>query len=213
VNHGRYEYKFLRRGGVGPFSGIRWPENVWVSVTGPTRSCQRGVHACTVEDLPLWLNEELWVIELGEPIVRGPDKLVAAAGRLERRVDAWDETSALGFARDCTSRVTSRAVDALLSAGLAADGARIRETPEDELESALEPLAQRPGAARPACEYAAAAAASLRDVPFVAAAGAAYAASLTAARAGGPEEQRREREKQAAWLAHKLNLAHPRPAV
>jgi hypothetical protein len=208
-----YAYKFLRGDGVGQFSSFCWSRNVWVSTDGPPRPCRRGIHACTVDDLPYWLGEELWLIELAEPVVAGPDKLVSPAGRLDRRIAEWDSQAALRLARVCASRVTERAVAALGEAGLDADGARIQDTPEQELAAELAHLASRAGRARPACEYAASAAASLREQPFVAAARAAYAASLAAAQAGGADEQREERAVQAAWLARELSLAPERPAT
>ena len=57
-------YKFLRSGRIGPFSGYRWPEpGAWVDASG-TDPCRRGVHACRTADLPWWLADELWEIEL-----------------------------------------------------------------------------------------------------------------------------------------------------
>ena len=86
-------YKCLRAGAVGPFSGFRWPQPAdgapgpWVA-SEPSR-CASGIHACTAEQLPYWLNWELWQVELDGPIVEGETKLVAPRGRLLGRVDAW----------------------------------------------------------------------------------------------------------------------------
>lgn len=95
-------YKFLRSGRVAPFSAFEWPLGAWVEAEPDP--CASGIHACTVEDLPYWLNAELWEIEL-----EGPDrqerKLVAPRGRLTRRVDAWDAAAQLDFRAMCETRV------------------------------------------------------------------------------------------------------------
>jgi hypothetical protein len=105
-------YKFLRPGRVGPFSGARWPApqdgepGKWVR--GPddgTVLCATGVHACTLDDLPFWVAEELWEVELEEPCERQRSKLVAPAGRLVARVEAWDEAAALGFMDATVERI------------------------------------------------------------------------------------------------------------
>jgi len=38
-----------------------------------------GVHACALGDLPYWLDDELWEVELDAPIFRAARQLVAAA--------------------------------------------------------------------------------------------------------------------------------------
>lgn len=62
------------------------------------------MHACTAEDLPYWLNAELWEVEL-DGAVRGERKLSAQRGRLVRRVDAWDGAAARAFAESCAERL------------------------------------------------------------------------------------------------------------
>src|SRR3954453_22728860 len=65
-------WKFLRPGGVGPFSTVPWPAaGTWLSVD-EVSPCSSGIHACRAGDLPYWLAEELWVIELDEPGPLGP---------------------------------------------------------------------------------------------------------------------------------------------
>ena len=81
-------YKFLRAGAVAPFSGVVWPAprggepGAWVRASGALELCGRGVHACRAEDLPLWLFDELWEIELDDPVQPAPTHVVAAGGRL-----------------------------------------------------------------------------------------------------------------------------------
>ena len=57
-------YKFLRAGRVGAFSGEAWPEDGIIEVDGPLEECRNGVHACRADDLPYWLDDELWEVEL-----------------------------------------------------------------------------------------------------------------------------------------------------
>ena len=105
-------YKFLRPGRVGPFSGTAWPApdnggpGEWVRTAeqGPVL-CATGVHACTLTDLPFWMGEELWEVELSEPVDRQRSKLVAPAGRLLARVEAWDEAAALAFMDATVDRI------------------------------------------------------------------------------------------------------------
>jgi hypothetical protein len=110
-------YKFLRPGAVGPFSGLAWPvprasaPGGWVRADTQSPSlCRAAVHACTVEHLPFWMAEELWAIELSQPAAERRSKIVAPAGRLLERVEAWDEQAALDFMAATVERV--RALDA-----------------------------------------------------------------------------------------------------
>lgn len=98
-------FKFLRRGAVGPFSGFRWPVDEWVSGTEPFSACAGAIHACAADDLPYWLQEELWRVELGGPVQRHEHKLAGASGRLVERVTAWDDGRARRFAAACAEEV------------------------------------------------------------------------------------------------------------
>jgi hypothetical protein len=103
-------YKFLRPGAVGPFSGFQWPVEAWVEADEATL-CANGVHACRVEHLPYWIGAELWEVEL-DGAREEYRKLVAARGRLIRRVEAWDDGARAGFAHACAARVRERADEA-----------------------------------------------------------------------------------------------------
>src|SRR5206468_5119819 len=72
-------YKFLAPGSVGPFTGYRWEPGRWVEVHA-LDPCRRGIHACRVRDLPIWLDAELWEIELDGGIVEQDRKVVAGRG-------------------------------------------------------------------------------------------------------------------------------------
>jgi hypothetical protein len=102
-------YKCLRPGAIGPFSGFRWPvpagpePGPWV-LAEPGR-CASGIHACTPEQLPYWLNWELWRVELGGPVTRAETKVVAERGRLVARLDGWSRELRDAFRSACAARV------------------------------------------------------------------------------------------------------------
>src|SRR5947209_16960027 len=97
--------KFLGAGRTGVFSGFAWPApGTWVRTSEPADACRRGIHACSVEDLPWWIAEELWRIELGGEVQAERHKLVAGAGRLVDRVEGWTAELAGGFGRACAWR-------------------------------------------------------------------------------------------------------------
>jgi hypothetical protein len=100
-------YKFLRAGSVGPFTGFRWEPGCWVEAADVV-PCERGVHACRVDDLPFWTNDELWEIELDGDVVAVGRKLLAPRGRLVSRVDAW--TAAASQDLGDTSAARARAI-------------------------------------------------------------------------------------------------------
>jgi len=97
-------YKFLLAGRVAPFSGFSWPVGEWVE-SPDEAACAVGIHACERGDLPFWLMDELWEIDLGEPVERGRHKVVAASGRLVRRIEGWDERTGEDFTVACVERV------------------------------------------------------------------------------------------------------------
>jgi hypothetical protein len=109
-------YKFLRPGAVGPFSALEWPKpdgeapGEWVraDATDPAL-CRTAVHACRLEHLPFWMGEELWEVELEEPVTEQRNKLVAPAGRLVARVGEWDQGAAAAFCAATVERI--RAMD------------------------------------------------------------------------------------------------------
>lgn len=103
-------YKFLRAGGVGPFSGFAWPQP-WPGAPGPwvearpfRGACGRGIHACNADHLVHWLSDALWIIELDGEIAVAGKKLIAPRGRLIRRIEAWDASLAQRFVEACVGR-------------------------------------------------------------------------------------------------------------
>jgi hypothetical protein len=111
-------YKFLRSGRIGPFSAFRWPEpGVWVHATRDLAACKRGIHACRPSDLPWWLADELWEIELDGHVHVDEHKIMAPAGRLRSKIEGWTRECAQQYADACAWRAQDRAVQALTRAG------------------------------------------------------------------------------------------------
>jgi hypothetical protein len=113
-------YKFLRAGAVGPFSGFRWEPGTWVEAEG-LEECRTGIHACRADDLPVWLDAELWEVELAGRIIEAERKVVAERARLTRRVEAWTPACAREFGRFCSRRTRERVGYVPVLAGFVAD--------------------------------------------------------------------------------------------
>jgi hypothetical protein len=64
-----------------------------------------GPHACRAVDLPGWIDDELWLIELDGDVEAHEDVVVAQRARLVRRVDAWDEQAMREFTEDAIWRL------------------------------------------------------------------------------------------------------------
>ena len=99
-------YKFLREDGAGVFSGFRWPlpgggPGEWVEA--PLDPCRSGIHACRAAQLPFWAGRALFEAELDGEILVERRKVVAARGRLLRRIDAWEELRD-AYTRMCADR-------------------------------------------------------------------------------------------------------------
>ena len=117
-------YKFLDAGGVAPFTGFRWPVGDWVEANG-VELCRDGIHACHVRDLPIWMDRELWEIELDGDVIEQERKLVAARGRLIGRLDAWNEGLVAEFGRFCSRRTRRRVGFLPILSGYAVDVDRL----------------------------------------------------------------------------------------
>ena len=101
-------FKFLRAGGIAPFTGFHWTRGTWVSAP-PGGGEGTGVHACRIADLPFWVDDELWRIELdGETFARRT-QVEAQRGRLLERVGGWDPRA---FADVCAQRAREYAARA-----------------------------------------------------------------------------------------------------
>lgn len=198
-------YKFLRSDRTGPFSGFRWPEpGAWVRAGADTDSCRRGIHGCRTRDLPWWLADQLWEIELDGEIQLDEHKIVAPAGRLRSRIDDWTPGCAQEYADACAWRARDRAVEALTRAR--------RRQAADQL-SACTTLDQLLDAARRIAEEIPETRISLTiagDGAVRALSGAsatsAYIAAHAAWRLDGPAAYADERSWQSRWLVERLGL-------
>lgn len=102
-------YKFLREGSVGPFSEAHWPSpGEWLEAVGLLETCVNGIHACSVDALAYWFDDELWQVELDGDTVDEGTVLVARRGRLLDRVAGWPAVSR-AFADHCAQRTRERA--------------------------------------------------------------------------------------------------------
>jgi hypothetical protein len=112
-------YKFLGTGAIGLYSGFRWPTpsstkpGAWMEVAGILELGANGVHACAPDELLNWIDDELWLVELAGQIDKRDGVLLARRGRLLRRLERWNESTARVFVGDCVMRARDAAVDAL----------------------------------------------------------------------------------------------------
>lgn len=137
-------FKFLGAGATAPFSAFRWPVPVdgagdgWVVVHGPLEPCRSGLHLCRPSDLPFWMLEELYTVEVDGPVLEFDDFVVARRARLLRRVDTWGQGLATSFNRDCVRRLRDLTAATLRGRGLdgSADRLQERDTARAVLEAA-----------------------------------------------------------------------------
>jgi hypothetical protein len=105
-------FKFLGAGAVAPYTDFRWPiGGEWVSA--PVDRADVWIHACRLGDLPHWIHEELWWIELEEPLRETRYQVASARGRLRGRVEGWDPPLARKFAEACAWRARDVALPRL----------------------------------------------------------------------------------------------------
>jgi hypothetical protein len=116
-------YKFLRGDRRSPITGFRWPESGWVEATGPLEACRNGVHACRIEDLPHWIGDELWTVEVEGEVQTAPNGVLARRGRLVERVQEWADGVAQEFADDCARRARALAGETATIGERASDAA------------------------------------------------------------------------------------------
>jgi hypothetical protein len=198
-------YKFLRSGQTGAFSGFKWPEpGVWVHTDGDIASCRQGIHACRISDLPWWLADELWEIELDGQVQLDEHKIFAPAGRLRSQIEGWTRACALDYAAACAWRGHGRAVQALVRTGRtsAADELTPLTTLED-VRDVTRRLANAMSDMKIILTVVGdgAATALAGDAPA-----SAYIAAHAAKRVDGVEGYAAERAWQSEWLVDRLAL-------
>ena len=210
--------KFLRDGQIAPFSRVRWPSPAgdepapWVQRTSAHR-----VHACEVVDLPDWIDNELWHVELDGDVQTDYGTLAADRGRLIARVADWNHQTAAELAAACTLRARDAAVAVLGDAHGFEASTLQASTSATELATAAATLASQPGVgddgARAigyvgdAARHAVTARTDPSTAPLHAAAAGFIASHAAALAAGDSAAAATERAWQARWLAKRLALA------
>jgi hypothetical protein len=198
-------YKFLASGRIGPFSDFQWPEpGMWVRATENVATCRSGIHACRTRDLPWWLADELWEVELDGPVEVDEHKIVAPAGRLRSQIEGWTPACAQDYADACAWRARDRAVQALARAGHSREAESLAACPTlDDVLTAARQLAQDIPDTRISLTIAGdGAVRALTGAPPTSA----YIAAHAAMRLDGPAGYAAEREWQARWLVERLRL-------
>ena len=205
-------YKFLAAGAVAPFTGFVWPvpasagSGPWVSAPGDDE--RHWIHAARAEDLPYWLDEELWRIELDGPIRAHPTQLAAPRGRLVERAEGWTAEAAKALGAASARRVQGGAAAIFEAEGLLAEAEALRAaTSVEGLRNAV--LAARAGGRVPAkamriAEYASDARHRLEGGEI---AGVLYiAANAAVLQRGSREGAAEERAWQARWIVDRIGL-------
>jgi hypothetical protein len=192
----RLAYKFLAAGAISPFTRFRWPRvGEWVSAR-PDRE-PAWVFACRRGDLPYWLEQELWLVELEGPVREARHQISAPRARLASRVQGWNAELRRDYAAACAFRAREIALPRL----------------PRELAGRIGGLSDLSGiaAALDATPDSSTIGGFLRDVAAIApldAAAASYVAAVLAAAVGGDQASfEAEREWQARWLSERLGLA------
>ncbi len=193
-----------------------WSPGEWMPpVDGELEPCANGYHVVTLEQLPDWLGERIFVAEIGDEVVNGGNKSVTRTCRLTRECTGWNERTARLFACDCAEHVLS-----LYEAQYPDDG-RPRKAIEiarryaegkaavEELDAAWAAAWAAEGAARAAVGAAAEdAAGAVAGAAWAAwaAAGAAWAAEAAAGAVAGAAAEDAERQWQVGRLRKILEV-------
>jgi hypothetical protein len=183
-----------------------------VEVDGELRLASNGIHACRLDQLPYWIDAELWQVELDGPLHQADRLVLGPRGRLIRRIEAWTGDAAIAFALACLER--SWQVTATV---LRASGAGQVATALEGAEGAESLMTVAYGAAGDVPEELAPVVLDAGDTAFavhsrMSACLAGYLAARTAGRAaaatGGSQlnAERVERRWQADWLVERLGL-------
>jgi hypothetical protein len=192
-------FKFLGAGAVAPYTDFRWPiRGEWVSA--PVDRADVWIHACRLGDLPYWICEELWRIELEAPLRETRYQISSPRARLLGRVDAWRPRLSREFADACAWRARDVALPRLPPA--------LRDAIAGAADlGALVAAAAAPGIL-PGAYLADTARYAQQGVPAITSY---IAAVLASSLGGGLGAFEAERAWQARWLAGQLGLdAAPR---
>jgi hypothetical protein len=161
-------------------------------------------------DLPFWLHEELYTVDVDGPVVEYQSFVLARRARLVR-LAAWDRRAASRFSRFCARRVRDLTAESLARSGRHDAAQRLLgcttmedmqrtageliatgSAPEDAVAGYLADAVTFAGGVEEGSGWASAAA----TTAFIAAA----TAHATAGEARGPSARTDERLRQASWL-------------
>lgn len=205
----RRAVKFLGPGAVAPISGAAWPvpsdgaPGDWVGSDDEAAPSATGVHACRPEDMPYWLDDELWTVELDGAVAEDDRKVVARRARLVGRVAGWNDGTRAAFVDSCLEAIRGAVVHLLEPRG----DSEVRPLRDVPVEQAVVHAGRLLGSAgltadeRAICGYFGDAV-DYRDLaPSVA-----FIGALAAELAHGDGGAQRERRRQAEWLTDRLDL-------
>jgi hypothetical protein len=187
-------FKFLGAGAVAPYTEFRWPiGGEWVNA--PVDRAGVWIHACRLGDLPYWIDEELWRIELEVPVREARYQIASPHGRLLGRIAGWNPPLARKFAEACAWRARDVALPRL--------PAHMRDAIAGSAD--LGAIAAGAGAAGslPAAYLSDTAKYARRGLPAMTSY---IAAVLASSLGGGLDAFEAERAWQARWLAQQLGL-------
>lgn len=108
------------------------------------------MHAVRTRRLVDWIDDELWLVELGGDVDEIEDMLVARRGRLLHRIRAWDEDVAREFGESCIWRARDQAAESLERAGLDRERAALQTAEELGALQAVAAAAAQSAAGAPA---------------------------------------------------------------
>lgn len=102
-------YKVLREDRMPCHGGSgQWPSpGVWREIEGDLVPCKNGLHVCTIEQLPYWLDfhtRYIWTVDIDGSVIKTMDKVVVSRARL-REQSRWDNRIARRFLADCAEHV------------------------------------------------------------------------------------------------------------
>jgi hypothetical protein len=168
-----------------------WTPGEWMpEIEGELKPCRNGYHVVTLEQLPNWLGERIFEVEVGKEILPDDDKSVVRTCRLTRECTGWNERTARLFACDCAEHVLSlyeakypdddRPRKAIEVARRYAEGTATREELAAARDAAREAAWAAAGAARDAAEAARDAAEAAWEAAWAAEGAAAGAAARAA---------------------------------
>lgn len=194
-------FQFLEVGALAPFSSLRWPPpGEWLSA--PRDRPDRWIHACRPRDLSHWVGDELWRVELAEPVREERYRIASPLARLLSRIPTWDRNLASEYAAACVLRARDLALP------------HVPPPDRDALARAADVQAIG-AAARPATRGAAALVAdaawnALHEGPSTTSY---VAAVLASSLGGGLAAFEAERTWQARWLSERLGLGPVPPGA